>query len=192
MDTPIPAKPASARERLLTAAEELFYAEGIGNVGIDRIIEHAGVAKASLYDVFGSKEALVQAYLAGRFERRKARILDRLGRHRAPRERLLAVFDAAGELMADPGFRGCPFSLARAQTKPTSSARNICDESRAWTFELFHQLAREAGAAHPKKLAHQLVILYDGATTSAQMDSNPQAAAIARAMAAALLESEAK
>ena len=47
----------SARERLLTAADELFYGEGVQTVGIDRVIEHAGVAKASLYNTFGSKEA---------------------------------------------------------------------------------------------------------------------------------------
>ena len=52
----------SARERLLAAAGELFYAEGVQTVGIDRIIAHAGVAKASLYNIFGSKEELVRAY----------------------------------------------------------------------------------------------------------------------------------
>src|ERR1700748_2490825 len=56
----------SARERLLDAADELFYDEGVQTVGIDRIIEHAGVAKASLYNTFGSKEEMVQAYLANR------------------------------------------------------------------------------------------------------------------------------
>ena len=55
---------ASARERLLAAANELFYAEGVQTVGIDRIIERAGVAKASLYNLFGSKEELEAAYLA--------------------------------------------------------------------------------------------------------------------------------
>ena len=57
---------ASARDRLLAAADELFYEEGIHTVGIDRIIEKAGVAKATLYSVFGSKEELIRAYLAAR------------------------------------------------------------------------------------------------------------------------------
>ena len=64
---------ASARERLLKAANELFYEEGVHTVGIDRIIEKAGVAKASLYSTFGSKEELVRAYLG----ERHARILGR-------------------------------------------------------------------------------------------------------------------
>ena len=56
----------SARERLLAAANELFYNEGVHTVGIDRVIEQAGVAKASLYNTFGSKDELVRAYLEGR------------------------------------------------------------------------------------------------------------------------------
>ena len=59
----------SPRERLLEAAGELFYAEGVQSVGIDRVIERAGVAKASLYSTFGSKEELVRAYLDERHAR---------------------------------------------------------------------------------------------------------------------------
>ena len=67
-----PGTRASARERLLAAANELFYAEGVQTVGIDRIIDRAGVARGSLYNVFGSKEELVAAYLASRHEARPA------------------------------------------------------------------------------------------------------------------------
>src|SRR5882757_5138719 len=101
MATKTEAPKRSPRERLLAAANELFYAEGVQTVGIDRIIEHAGVAKASLYNTFGSKEALVRAYL----ESRHARTLDRLrravDRHTDPRARLLAVFDSQGALLAE-------------------------------------------------------------------------------------------
>ena len=60
----------SARERLLAAADELFYEEGIHVVGIDRIIDKAGVAKATLYSTFGNKEGLILAYLQARLELR--------------------------------------------------------------------------------------------------------------------------
>src|SRR6202521_5450518 len=63
-----------ARERLLAAANELFYAEGVHTVGIDRVIEHAGVAKATLYSAFGSKDELIKAYLEGRHARVAGRI----------------------------------------------------------------------------------------------------------------------
>src|SRR5262249_42523015 len=71
----------SARDRLLAAATELFYAEGVHTVGIDRVIERAGVAKASLYSTFGSKEELVRAYLAGRAEARQRRVSERIARY---------------------------------------------------------------------------------------------------------------
>ena len=195
MDNATPAAPtarASARERLLAAAEQLFYEEGINLVGIDRIIERAGVAKASLYDVFGSKEELIRSYLAARFERRKARLTEKLARFRSPKEKLLGVFDAMGEIISEPGYRGCPFVRASAETTEKSKARTVCDESRQWTHDLFAQLARDAGASNPKKLARQLVVLYDGAMTAASMDRDPQAAATARAIAATLVDAQLK
>ena len=81
----------SARERLLAAANELFYGEGVNTVGIDRIIERAGVAKASLYNVFGSKDELIRAYLNARHEARKERVTLRLARIESPREKILAT-----------------------------------------------------------------------------------------------------
>jgi len=109
------AKP-SARERLLAAANELFYTEGVHTVGIDRVIEQAGVAKASLYNTFGSKDELVHAYLEGRHAAMVARITKAVARYDNPRDRLLGVFDAQGELFAEPGFRGCAFASASAES----------------------------------------------------------------------------
>src|SRR6201995_3932802 len=106
---------ASARERLLEAANELFYAEGVHTVGIDREIERAGVAKASLYNTFGSKDELVRAYLQGRHASSAARIARFLDQQSDPRERLLSVFDAQGELFAQPSFRGCAFNAPTPQ-----------------------------------------------------------------------------
>src|ERR1700704_1769128 len=111
------AKP-SARERILAAADELFYREGVQTVGIDRIVHHAGVAKASLYNTFGSKEELVRAYLECRHANTSERINRTLTRFRTPRERLLGVFDAQGEQFTDPEFNGCAFVMASAEAPP--------------------------------------------------------------------------
>jgi AcrR family transcriptional regulator len=179
----------SARERLLAAANELFYEEGIHTVGIDRVIERAGVAKASLYSTFGSKDELIRAYLEGRHEARKDRITGALAtRYATPRERLLGVFDVLGDLAAEPGFRGCAFMNAGAESRPGSAVEEISDQTRAWVRSLFTELAAAAGAADPEGLASQLVLLYDGASIGARMDRNPTAAATARAVAAALLD----
>src|SRR5215213_6477390 len=91
-----------ARKRLLDAADRLFYAEGVHTVGIDRIIEEAGVAKGSLFYNFSGKDDLVAAYLAGRDERRRARMARHLEGLSDPVEKLLAVFDALQEAVAAP------------------------------------------------------------------------------------------
>lgn len=178
----------SARERLLAAATELFYAEGIHTVGIDRVIERAGVAKASLYATFGSKDELVRAYLEGRAEARKQRILQRLARHEAPRDRILAIFDLLAETVAQPSFRGCAFVNASAEgSRDHGPVCDVVRATRGWVRALFSDLAREAGASDPDQLAGQLVLLYDGATTGAAMDGDRGAVAQARALAEALL-----
>src|ERR671921_2494191 len=109
-------KKPPARDRLLAAADELFYAEGVHTVGIDQVIERAGVAKASLYSTFGSKDGLVRAYLEGRHERRRARLLAGLERYDNPRDRLLGVFDVLAEMAAAPSYRGSVFYNASAES----------------------------------------------------------------------------
>ncbi len=179
---------ASVRERLLAAADELFYEGGVHTVGIDRVIERAGLAKASLYSIFGSKDELIRSYLTARHEARKQRITRGLARYETPRSRLLGVFDVLGEAIAEPGFRGCAFANASAEAPPGSAAVQVSDESRAWMLALLADLARAAGAADPERLARQLMLLYDGASVAARMDRDPAAAAMARAAAAALLD----
>jgi len=183
-----PSKRIPARERLLAAAETLFYEEGFNAVGIERVIEQAGVAKASLYDCFGSKDELIRAYLLIRHEARKARMAAAMEKFDLPRERLLAVFDSLGELFAQPTFRGCAFTKANAEAKPGSPVQSVCEDSRQWIRQLFSDLARDAGANEPDALGRQLVMIYDGASVSAHMDREPGAAVVARAAAAALLD----
>src|SRR3954469_14363877 len=139
----------SARERLLDAADELFYAEGVDVVGIDRVIARAGVAKASLYNAFGSKEALVHAYLQRRYDRRVEAITRALAGCETPRERILAIFDYLDGLIGEPDFRGCAFQRVNAESPPDPASAEVSQASRAWTRQLFTELAGDAGAAHP-------------------------------------------
>ncbi|HUD77620.1 MAG TPA: TetR/AcrR family transcriptional regulator [Streptosporangiaceae bacterium] len=180
---------AAARARLLASASELFYAEGVHSVGIDRVIEHAGVAKATLYSAFGSKEELVRAYLRARHDATRERMSRELqARYATARERLLGVFEVQGLSFADPGFRGCAFVSARAEARPGGAVDEVSADYRAWLHELFADLAAAAGARDSKGLARQLVLLYDGAGISAWMDHDPGAEAAARAVAAALID----
>lgn len=183
-----PVTKTSARDRLLAAADELFYREGVLSVGIDRIIDHAGVAKASLYNTFGSKERLVCAYLKARHERNRERVERVLTRYRTPREKLLGVFDALGEQLTAPGYNGCAFQRASAEAPEDSGIILQTDNYRSWLRGLFASLAAEAGYAAPEALARQFLLLYDGAGNSARLDRDPSASTTARAAAAALLE----
>jgi AcrR family transcriptional regulator len=179
----------SPRERLLEAAGDLFYAEGVHSVGIDRVIERAGVAKASLYATFGSKEELVKAYL----DQRHARILGRL---RAgvdavdpgdPVARILAVFDAQAEIFQAPDYHGCAFAAATAEAPRDG---RIDEAARAYRREiraLFTELTAAAGAPDPPLLASQLQLIYDGGGSAANLDRDPSIAGPARAAAASLI-----
>lgn len=178
----------TARDRLLAAATELFYSEGVHTVGIDRVIERAGVAKASLYNTFGSKEQLVRAYLLGRQESRQERIRRAMARYDTPRDRILAIFDALGEVFIQPGYRGCAFINASAESPPGSPVQRVCDEIRAWLRMVFVQLAEETGVSDPEHLAVQLTLLYDGALVGAQMDRDPGRAVAARTTASILID----
>jgi AcrR family transcriptional regulator len=178
----------SARDRLLAAANELFYAEGVQSVGIDRIVERAGVAKASLYNLFGSKEGLVRAYLESRHNDTAERITAAVARQCDPLGRLLAVFEVQGEIFAEPDFQGCAFIAATAETAHGRLIDKAADAYRAWILTLFTDLSTQAGAANPDRLARQLQVIYDGAGVAAHLDHDPSIAQSARAAAQALLE----
>ncbi len=177
-----------ARDRLLEAADELFYAEGVQSVGIDRVIDAAGVAKASLYNTFGSKEALVRAYLERRHEGTMSRLRHAIAREDDPRTRILAVFDAQAEYFVEPGFRGCAFTAASAEAPVGGQVEQATDDYRHDLRGMFVELTTVAGAPDPDTLARQLHVLYDGAGTTARLDHDPAIARAVRAAVEALLD----
>jgi AcrR family transcriptional regulator len=146
------------------------------------------VAKASLYNTFGSKDELVRAYLSARHDRRRERITATVAERETPREKVLAVFDLLAAIVAEPGFRGCAFARASAESDVAGTVREVTVEQRGWVRGLLAELAPGAGAVSPEALAEQLVLLYDGAMTSAQLDGNKHAAVAARELAGALVD----
>jgi AcrR family transcriptional regulator len=177
----------SARERLLEAADELFYAEGIQSVGIDRVIALAGVAKASLYNTFCSNGALVRAYLERRHEGTMSRLRRAAAAEHDPRSRILAVFDAQAEYFTEPGFRGCAFTAASAEAPAGGQVEEATDDYRQDLRTMFSELGATAGAPDPEALARQLHVIYDGAGMAARLDRDPAIARGARAAVAAVL-----
>jgi len=187
VDMPASITEGSPRERLLAAANELFYSEGVHTVGIDRVIERAGVAKATLYSTFGSKDELIAAYLDSRHDRMRERMRRAIARRRSPRARLLAPFDVMEDLAGDENYRGCAFANATVESHGSSADAAVAGY-RAWVRETFTELAAEAGARHPAALARQLHLLWDGASQSARMDHDPASIRAARAAASSLLD----
>lgn len=181
-------KRETARDRILAAANDLFYREGIHTVGVDRIIDEAGVAKASLYSSFkGGKAELVRAYLERRRENLMASITAAIDRHDDPRGRLLAIFEAQAEIAARPTYNGCAFVAATAEAHE-EGIDEVAQAQRAWVRATLTRLATEAGADDPGALAEQLQLLYDGATMAAHQDRDRGAAIRASEIAAVLVE----
>jgi AcrR family transcriptional regulator len=181
----------SVRDRLLAAADELFYEEGIHTVGIDRILARANVAKASLYSTFGSKEDLVCAYLTRRSEQRREELDERMAQCTSPRDKVLAVFDLLASRVRESKFRGCAFLNASVEgPRGPTPVRAIASAHRGWLRGVFAGLVKEMGAEDPDGLAAQLAILYDGALVGSLMEATPETAAHARRMASLLLDAE--
>jgi AcrR family transcriptional regulator len=177
----------SARDRLLDAADRLFYHEGVHGVGIDRVLQEGGVAKGSLYYNFGGKDELVLAYLHNRHARWAARIAQYQAKVETPERKIFAIFDALADVFAEPDFRGCAFINAAAEAQPGSAEELATKDFRTWLHELFTVLVAAGGYQNVSTLSLQLVLLYDGSNIAAQMDANPHAAQAARAAAEALL-----
>jgi AcrR family transcriptional regulator len=178
----------TAKQRLLQAADELFYNEGIHAVGIDRVIAHAGVAKGSLYYSFTGKDELVHDYLTHRHGSWAERVTAGIDAHTDPRARILAVYDVLGTVFARPDYRGCAFMNATAEAAPDGVEAHAATTFRAWVHNLFLDLATDTDAGDPEQLAQTLVLLYDGAVATAQMDKAPEAARTARRIAELILD----
>lgn len=155
-----------ARERLLDAAEELFYERGIAATGVDAVLRCAGVAPATLYAHFAGKDHLVAAYLQRRHERWCAawdEALVRCGDDATARA--LSVFDALEGFPApQDSARGCAFLAAAVEVvDPDHPAHAWLAADTRLLVERVRDLAAGTGAPDPDALAAELLLLYDGA-----------------------------
>lgn len=166
----------SARDRILDTAFRLFYAQGIRGVGVDTIIAESGVAKATLYKHFPSKDDLVLAYL----DRVDAAWLGALrGAARdagpGPRDQLVGMFDALTSACRRDGYHGCAFINTAAESEPGSAihARTVAHKLAVQTW--VRDLAAAAGADDPDGLARSLTLLLDGGLAAGVLDGDPAA-----------------
>ncbi|MEV8613657.1 TetR/AcrR family transcriptional regulator [Amycolatopsis sp. NPDC051373] len=170
---------AEATERLLEAAEDLFYAQGVQSVGMDAVRSRSGVSLKRLYQVFPSKDDLVAAYLNTRDERWRRSLREFVA---ARGDDPLAVFDWLHNWFSEPDFRGCAFvnsfgEFGTLAPGVATAIHNHKDEVRAYLRRLVAD----------DDLADQLFSLMEGATVLAAIKGDPGEAGTARAAAATLL-----
>jgi AcrR family transcriptional regulator len=169
-------------ERILAAADKLFYAQGIRAIGVDAVAAEAGVSKRTLYNHYPSKDALITAYLTARFSLLPPS-------DRPAREQLLGIYDRIERMLADGSFRGCPYVNAVTEIgDPKHPAAAIAvqfkEQRRLWYRTLLERL----GARDADTLATQLQILFEGALSLALVRGDPAVARSARTAAATLID----
>jgi AcrR family transcriptional regulator len=187
---PPAATTTNARDRLIETAITLFNRYGFHATGVDRIVAVAKVAKKTLYAHFPSKEDLIIAALS----RKRAAFSDKflpsvLASSDLPRDRLLALFELAKSWFNDPDFYGCIFVNAAVEYSEPGHPINACAREFKTLLRGFAlEQAQAGGAADPESLADQIALLFEGATTVAQVSARPDAATTAKAIAAQLID----
>jgi AcrR family transcriptional regulator len=176
-----------ARQRILNTATELFYREGINATGVERLASEASVSKRTLYQHFPSKTAVVEEYL--RYIQQAVDDPIRPGPEaatRTPRERILALFETPSP---NGQMRGCPFHNAAVEAaEAMPEIQDIVHEHKRNYIKGLTKLARQAGAANPTLLGHQLALLYEGAAALSTSLNDPSCWTHARKAATTLLD----
>jgi AcrR family transcriptional regulator len=183
------AAPPSARERILATAYDLFSRRGVRDVGIDEVIREAGVAKATLYRHFPSKDDLVIAFLEQREEQWTKGFVEAGARARGktPDERLLAIFDVFDDWFGTPEFDQCAFINVLLEMGPEHRIGRSSIDYLANIRGVVRELAEEAGLRETEAFARSWHILMKGSIISAA-EGDLDAAKRAQAMGRLLIE----
>ena len=171
-----------AVDRLLRTAGDLFSREGIRAVGIDRILAEAGAAKATLYQAFGSKEALVVAYLEQRDAGDRRAYRTRVARVERGAERVLASFDLAERAAVAGEYIGCAYANALNEfPDPDRPIAAAVRRHREWLREQWS--AGLGGGEAAEQMAARVQLLYDGALLGSKVSRSAEPIRLARALA---------
>jgi AcrR family transcriptional regulator len=178
----------TARERIDSAAYALFTRHGTKSVGVDAVLERAGVAKATLYRHYRTKDELVLGFLKRREQLWTkdwlAAELER--RAKSPAQRLLAMFDVFDVWFRKPDFEGCSFVNVMLEHAPAHPVRQAAVGQLASIRDFIAALAKDAGVRDPGNFARQWQIILKGAIVSAQ-EGDQDAARRAKEVAAMFL-----
>jgi AcrR family transcriptional regulator len=178
-----------ARERVLDTAYDLFSRRGVRDVGVDEVIARAGVAKATLYRHFPSKDALVLAFLERREQRWTRDWVEGEARRRGstPEEQLPAIFDLFDEWFRRDDFEACSFINVLLELGSRHAAGSACIAHLETIRSIVRSLAEEAGLRDPGEFAHSWHILMKGSIVAAA-EGDVEAAQRAKSMGRLLVE----
>jgi AcrR family transcriptional regulator len=177
----------AARERVLEAADRLFYARGVQSVGMDAVRGEAGISLKRIYSLFPSKDELIVGVLYRRRAQWNAGIAASAENAVTAREKILSVFDFLDAWFRQPDFHGCAFiNIFGELSADSPNVTRAVHEHKDGFQQYLAQLVHDAGA--PPAVAAQIAILVEGAQTTAAIAGQPDAAAHARAAAATLLD----
>ncbi|MFD8152413.1 MULTISPECIES: TetR/AcrR family transcriptional regulator [unclassified Streptomyces] len=160
---------ASTRDRLLDAAADLFYREGV-SIGVETLCRSAGVSKRSMYQLFAGKDEVLAASLDRLLPQYEARLTPDPEEEPAgtPRESILHVFERLEKAAAEPAYLGCPYLAALVELKdPAHPASAVARGAKERLQGFFRTRAAEGGARDPELLARQLMLVFDGASARA-------------------------
>ena len=183
-------KPSAVRDRILATAVKLFYRKGVHSVGVDLVVAESGIAKTSLYRHFGSKDALVAAFLESE-DADFWRQWDAIAAQRSgdPATELAAYLDWMEVRLRRPGYRGCPqLNVVAELTDPKHPARKIATAHKIKMQERFADLAARMKLPRPEHVGAQLALIFDGAFMSAPLGSGEAMADTLRETVAAVLK----
>ena len=180
---------AKTRRKLLAAAHELFYENGICATGVTAVAERAGVTKMTLYAHFPSKDDLVAAYLEDNDLRWREFLEEKLSGYEDSRDRLLAVCDAYREYFTAREMRGCAFVNCAAEfPDPDHPARRVIRRHKSGVRARLRDLAAEAGAEGSATLAERLFVVLEGAYVTSALEGDRGILDHSRAFFADLVE----
>jgi AcrR family transcriptional regulator len=182
------------RERILRAARELFYRDGINAVSVDAIASAADTNKMTVYRHFSSKDELVAAYLSQLAEEGDALWETARDLHPGnPQAQLRYLLKRVSEFAADSAGRGCALANAAVElAEPRHPARRVVEAHKRRQRERLVALVRAAGYARPERLADELFLLVEGARMSLQSVGREGPGSRLFAFAEELLESAPK
>jgi AcrR family transcriptional regulator len=158
---------ATPRERLLDAAGELFYRDGV-SIGVDALCKAAGVSKKSMYQLFRSKDELIAESLASRGPSYQTLLHPGSEDDRPARDRILTVFERQDQMVAEGNYLGCPYVSTAVELKnPEHPGSVVARHFKQQLTDFFHRELVKAGAEDPGMLAIQLTMIFDGASARA-------------------------